>query len=490
MHKDREANANAQRSAKRGIGRRQLLASAAGASLLPLFAPARARAQVLSGQAKRRTLIRGGHVCTMDRDIGNLPEADVLIEGGKIAQIAPGIAVDEASVVDASNQLVLPGLIDTHRHTWESAARGIIMGSGDMPYFGWYLEQVGPRMRPEDVYIGNLLGSLSALEGGITTLLDWSHISQTAEHSDAAILGLRESGIRGIYAHGAPMPMSRWWNNSDERHPADIARVRAQYFSSDDQLLTMAMAARGPAWTTMGATIDDLNLARDLGLRISIHILGNTPGWNFDPVTNMHRAGLLGPDITYVHAFGCSDDELQMMGDTGGSISSAAAGALNNPRERLPSVSRWARHGLTPSLGIDNEATLGRDMFQQMRGILAVERLMVSRGEPDAKIPSAEDIVRFATIEGARTTGLEQKTGSLTPGKQADIIVVDLGGLRSMPAVEPLVSFVSYGDPSLVRWVFVDGEVRKRDGQMVSINLERIRRLATESYEYAAQSTG
>ena len=187
--------------------------------------------------------------------------------------------------------------------------------------------------------------------------------------------GLTDSGIRGVFAHGDPVaPFVDWWNPKSElRHPADARRVRRQYFNSDDQLLTMALALRGPEYSSWDASVDDLKLARDLGLPITIHM--GVPGAKPGAVKALYEAKLLGPDITHVHTLRCSDEELQMIGDSGGSVSTSSATELMSGHG-FPSLQRWLRHGIRPALSIDNETRMPTDLFTQMRALLMIDRVL------------------------------------------------------------------------------------------------------------------
>src|SRR5215469_14226169 len=191
-----------------------------------------------------RILLRGGTVISMDESVGDLPKGDVLIEDDRITAIAPSLEVTDADVIDAAGRIVIPGFVDTHRHTWEAAIRGSAPNATLDDYFVEILDTFAPVYRPEDVYASNLAGSLECLNAGITTLVDWSHINNTPEHPDAAIQGLRDSGIRAQYAYGsANTSLSDYWFESKIAIPGeDVRRVRETYFASDDSLLTMALA--------------------------------------------------------------------------------------------------------------------------------------------------------------------------------------------------------------------------------------------------------
>ena len=469
------------------IKRRSLLQNiAAAATLLPLPSTiSSASAQPLA--AGRKLLLRGGYVVTCDKAIGEIKAGDVLIIGGKVDAIGTNLPVTDAEVIDATNKLVLPGLIDTHRHTWETQLRSMIPEGDFFVYLKVVLQTLAPRYRPEDVYVGNLFGALGAINSGITTLLDWSHIMQSPEHADAAIKGLANSGIRGVFAHGDPVsPFVDWWSPKSElRHPMDARRVRQQYFSSDDQLLTMAMALRGPEYSSWEATVDDLKLARDLDVRSTIHM--GVPGAKPGAVTALHDAKLLGPDITHVHTLRCSEDELQMIADTGGTVSSSSATELMSG-QGFPSLQRWLRHGIRPALSTDNESRMPTDLFTQMRALIMTDHILetqrvIKEGGKAILVP-VRDVLEFATIEGARTVELDRRTGSLTPGKQADVIMINLDDLNVMPVNDPISSAVLICNPSNVSWVIIDGQIKKRDGQLVGVDVERAKRLMAESHAY------
>ena len=254
------------------VERRSLLKGAVAASaLLPLSGLTSTADAQPAGQ---KILIKGGYIASLDRNLGEIKSGDVLIDGTKIAAVGVNLSAPDAMVVDAGGHLVMPGLIDTHRHTWETQLRGLIPEGDFFAYLKVILQTIAPRYRPDDVYVGNLLGSLGALNSGITTMLDWSHIMNSPQHADAAIQGLKDAGLRAVFAQGGPIgPFNEWWTpKSTNRHPDDIRRVKKQYFSSDDQLMTLAMAINGPDASSLETTIDDIKLARDVGVPITVHV--------------------------------------------------------------------------------------------------------------------------------------------------------------------------------------------------------------------------
>ena len=271
-----------------------------------------------------RMLIRGGHVLSMDPAVGDLPEGDVLIEGDSIVEVGTQISAD-AEVVDAAGFIVVPGFVDTHRHTWEAAIRACAPDATLDDYFVEVLDTFAPVYRPEDVYASNLAGALECVNAGITTLVDWSHINNTPEHPDAGIRGLQEAGIRAQYAYGSANTSlaDYWFNSTIAIPPDDVRRIRDTYFSSDDGLITMALATRGPGFCTDEVVRGEWAMARDLGIPITVHVgMGRVAG-RFAMIKQLEGLGLLGPDTTYIHCCYFSEEEWGLVRDSGGMISIA-----------------------------------------------------------------------------------------------------------------------------------------------------------------------
>ncbi len=437
----------------------------------------------------KRLLIRGGWLLTMDADVGDFPACDLLIENGKIAAVANSIAVTDADVLDATGHIVMPGLVDTHRHTWQSCVRHRC-GDLDSPgYFEEMLFRRGPRYRPEDVYIATLLGAVSALDSGTTTMLDWAHIVNTPDHSDAAIAALAESGVRAIFAHGWPLidPAS-WMVNSAREHPEDIRRLRKQYFSSSYGLLTLAMAGRGPEMTTSEVWQSDLRLARELAIRSTIHMGAAGRGPRYHAIEQMNQAGTLGEDLTFVHCTTNSDAELKMMSDHGVTVSLGIQVEQVTPAYGDLPLDRMLSAGLRPSLSSDTETKGAGDLFTQMKLALSSYRAWVTNGHSRAdRAPahlSLRQVLEFATIAGAQANGLADRVGSLTPGKQADIILIRATDLNLAPVSDAVGAVVLGAHAGNVDTVMVAGNIIKRHGRMVNCDLERLRRLAHESLDF------
>ena len=437
-----------------------------------------------------RVLLRGGHVLSMDPQIGDVFGGDVLLEDDRIAVVGHAVEASDAEVIDATGCIVIPGFIDSHRHTWETVIRGIAPDVSLAGYFDVVLDQLAPAYRPDDVYAGNYLGSLEAIDAGVTTLLDWSHINNTPEHADEAIRGLREAQLRAVYCYGNPnTSLADWWYTSSLKAPEDIRRVRDRYFSSDDGLLTLAMGTRGPGFCTEEVVRHDWALARDVGAPISVHVGMGPFAGRFSMVKQLSDLGLLGDDTTYIHCNYLSDEEFKLIADTGGKVSIAPAVEMMMGHG-TPPTARALAHGLRPSLSIDVVTTVPGDMFTQMRFLFAQDRLLAHEAafaagnETEPELLTSREVLEFATIEGARVCGLEERTGSLTPGKQADVVLLRCDHTNTFPIIDPVSTVVLQADTQNIDTVFVDGTMVKRDGELVGGDLRGARDRAAASLEY------
>jgi cytosine/adenosine deaminase-related metal-dependent hydrolase len=435
--------------------------------------------------SSQRLLIRNGFVVSMDPDVGDVYRGEVLVEDGKIVDIGLDLGVTDAEEVDATGMIVMPGLVDTHRHTWQTPVRGVLPSCTLDHYFAVMLGSVGGHYRPEDVHIGDYAGSLEALNGGVTTLLDWSHISNTPDHSDAAIQGLKDAGIRAVYANGMPTG-GEWWSFSDLPHPEDIRRIRDTYFSSDDGLLTLAMAARQPGNTNYDVAKSDFALARELGIPISVHVGMRLHNLHYHPVKDMHDLGLMGPDVCYIHMTDLTDEELDWIAETGGKASIAPYVEMlmgHGP----PPIGKLLARGVRSSLSVDVVSSVPGEMFTQMRVALAYDRILEFTDTPDEAFApklTHEDVLQFATIDGARACFLDHKVGSLTPGKQADIVLLKTDAINTAPVIDPKATIVTFADTANVDSVFVAGNAVKRSGQLVGVDMRSVVQKLEESRNY------
>jgi 5-methylthioadenosine/S-adenosylhomocysteine deaminase len=432
-----------------------------------------------------RTLIKNGTVLTLDRKLGNFRQADLLIEGSKIAAVGPNLDVSDAEIVDASNMIVMPGFIDTHRHNWEGILRNIgtdVPLEGDASYLAFILNVLAPVYRPDDAYAGTLISALGAIDAGITTILDWSHIQATREHADGVIHALQDSGIRAVFGYGNP-----WWKAPDPNQNDWFRQVARQYFSSKDQLITLGFAPPGPEFTPFEMAKEHWLLAREVGAHLTVHVGVGSFGQH-GKLAEMGRAGLLKSDTTYIHCTTLSDEEIQMIVDTGGTVSLATPVEMLMGHGMVP-IQRFLDRGLRPSLSIDVETNVPGDMFTQMQTLMSLQHALIFEqrlaGKQDTPATiSTRDVLEFATIEGARANDLEDKVGTLTPGKEADVILLRTDRVNVMPVNDPIGAVVMGMDTSNVNSVFIGGKAMKRHGQLVGVDMNRISKMVWDSRNY------
>lgn len=406
-----------------------------------------------------RTLLQNGTVVSLDPAIGDLPRGDVLIEDGRIAAVGPSIQAD-AQVVDASGKIVLPGFVDTHRHTWQTAFRGLGADWTFAEYREVMHERLRPHYLPEDVYLGNLLGRLEALNSGVTTMLDWFHCSDRPEHADAAIDALQEAPGRSIFCYSA-------------MDPADTVRVRKRLTGDE-----MAFGLRGPMLTTMDTTAADVALARELGLRVSVHI-HRAAG---DSIPEMRERKLLDDRTTIVHGNGLTDAQLAILADAGCSVTVSPDVELKMGMG-WPDTGRLLAAGIRPSLSIDDCPSAGGDMFSAMRTAFAAQRGL------DGGLV-ARDLLEFATVDGARTCGRSDRAGSITVGKDADLVLIDAEDLSVFPVNDAVSTVVTAAHPGVVDSVFVGGKAVKRDGRLLGVDVPKLRTRLLESRDRIAAAAG
>jgi 5-methylthioadenosine/S-adenosylhomocysteine deaminase len=450
-----------------------LLTSAAGAAAAGAAQDRRAVRPVPRVRPGLQILVKGGTVLSLDPKVGDFDTADVLIEGETITAVGPNLTARAgAQVVDASHAIVMPGFIDTHRHMWEGPLRNILPNGLLSDYTRDITGAARAVYRPEDAHTGDLVSGLGAINAGVTTVLDWSHIGNSPEHTDAAIAGLRESGVRAVYAYGGGTPGPR------NQFPGDIKRLRRQYFSSSNQLLTLAMAA--------ATNTADWTIARDVGAPITLHVNGAG--------TLLPLASSMKSDCTYIHCDNLSEEEWRLIASTGGHVS------ISGPIEMemghgVPPFQQALAHGIRPSLSVDVETQMPGDLFTQMRTAFTLQRMQVLARQRagETNLPTlltVRDVVEFATIEGARANALDAKVGTLTPGKQADIILLRHDRLNVLPLNNAYGAVVLDMDTSNVDTVFIAGAMVKSGGQLVGVDIARVARLAQESRDYILSKTG
>jgi cytosine/adenosine deaminase-related metal-dependent hydrolase len=451
-----------------------------------------------------RILIKNAIVLSQDPAIGELPEADILIEGDRIADVRPGIEAEGAQVIDATGDIVIPGFIDTHRHTWETSIRSSAPDYTLGAYFSAILDKFAPNYRADDVLAANRWGAIECANAGITTLVDWSHIMNTADHADAALEGLRDGGIRSVFAFGFPnTSIQAWWFGPDwagsvERINGDEAkRLRKDVLSDDNALITMALATRGTNFCKEEVVRYEWELANELGINITVHVAMDRFGYTKMQLRRLKELDLLYPNTTYIHSSHLLDDEWQMVADSGGNVSLA-------PQIEMQMGHGWAPAQTAEDLGIpvglssDVATTASADQFTQMHAIFASERGRRHQAAWDAdqndpndttNLITSRQVLRWATLDGAKVAGIADRTGSITPGKKADLVIIETKSPNVAPVIDPVATVVCAADVSNVDTVIVDGRILKRDGKLLA-SLDGPRRDVEASRDYLVGTFG
>lgn len=435
---------------------------------------------------RRRILFAGATIVTMDPDLGVIDGGDLLVEGDTITAVGHDVHAGEAVVVDATGTVLAPGFVDTHRHAWEAQLRRIMPDVDDLGgYVMATLAGYATVYRPEDMYIGTRLAALTAIDSGITTMLDFSHNSRTREHSDAAIEALLDTGIRGVHASMGPH-----FGDWDRQWPGDLNRIKGQYFSSDDQLLTLRLATlatdeiAGPA-LAYGPEL--ARIAQDLGVGVSVDAVFGVS--SSEAVLRWAEDGILSPDVTLIHSTGLTSEAWKAMGATGTTVALApTSDAQIGLETAIPAVDEALSVGIRPGLSIDVEVALAGDMFTQMRALHAIQRMravnsVYGTDQQPTRI-TTHDVLDFATLQGARTNGLAGVTGSLTPGKKADLLVIQAEDLNNMPLNDPIGTVVLGSDARNISTVLINGEPRKWGGHVLDVDLTALRGEVHASREY------
>ena len=423
-----------------------------------------------------RTLLRGATVITMDA-LGDLPRGDILVTGDTLTEIAPSIQADDVQVVEAAGCIIIPGLINAHMHTWQTALRGLAANWTLLEYFQEMHAGLATAFEPQDLYIATLAGALNQLNCGTTTLADWCHNNPAPQHNDAAISGLLESGIRAAFFHGTPKPDPKpgerpFW---EVPHPrAEIERLLKAH--QGQPLMSVQAAVLGPHYSTLEVALHDFAMARELGLIASLH-QGGGPARTPDGWDRLEAAGLLGDHLNIVHGHALSDTQLQRFCALGMSFSAAAENEMTQGHGH-PLTGRLRAWGRAPSLGADLESVLSGDMLTQARVALGMQRSLdnVAYRERHGVIPPTSTIttreaLSWVTVEGARMLKQEHRIGSLAPGKQADLVLIRATDLNMQPVHDPVNTVVMQTSLANIDSVMVAGQWKKREGRLLGVNL-------------------
>ena len=444
----------------------------------------------------RPIVFRNATVLTMDA-AGVLEDTDLLVRDDRIAAIGPRLEVPaEAVEIDASGGILMPGMVDTHRHMWQTALRGLGADWTLSQYFVFYYLTWGKIFRPEDIHAGNALSALEAVDAGVTTTLDWSHGLQTVGHGEAAADALRAAPGRFVLAYGNLLGAPWEWTQSSEfRRFVDAfgagGTAGATAGGANLGLQLAFDVTADPAFPEKGA----FEAARELGLRVTTHA-GVWGATNDDSIRLMWEHGFMTPDVTYVHAATLSDDSYQRIAASGGTVSVSTESEQSAGQGYPPT---WAlrKHGIPVSLSMDTSVWWSADLFAAMRATLSSDR---SREHLEAHALGetvvhnklrAEEVAHWATIGGARALGLDAEIGSLVPGKKADIVLIKNDDSPAMyPLLHPYGSLVYQAGRGDVHTVLVDGRPVKYAGRLLAADLPAAKQAVSRTVDHARSTMG
>ena len=423
-----------------------------------------------------RTLIKGATIITMDAQ-GDLPQGDILVTGDTLTEIAPSLHADDAQLVDATGYIIIPGLINAHMHTWQTALRGLAANWTLLEYFQKMHAGLATVFTPQDLHIATLVGSLNQLNCGTTTLADWCHNNPTPEHNDAAIAGLLASGMRAAFFHGSAKPdpkpgQTPFW---EVPHPRlEIERLLKAH--QGRSLLSVQAAVLGPHYSTLDVALHDFAMVKDLGLIASMH-QGGGPARTPDGWEKLEAAGLLGEHINIVHGHALSDEQLQRFCGLGMSFSAAAENEMTQGHGH-PITGRLRAFGKAPSLGVDLESVISGDMLTQARVALGMQRSLDNLAYREAhgsiaptSTITTREALSWVTVEGARMLNASHRIGSLVAGKQADLVLIRATDLNMQPVHDPVNTVVMQTSLANIDSVMVSGQWKKRGGQLVGVDI-------------------
>jgi 5-methylthioadenosine/S-adenosylhomocysteine deaminase len=434
----------------------------------------------MSIQQNGRSLFKGGAVVTLDPKVPNLPIGDVLVDGDRIAAVGAHLQVDDAQVIDAADSIVMPGLIDAHHHMWLGVMRRMMPDVDDLfAYIDVVAETLGAHYRPRDMFLSTRLTAVASLDAGITTIIDACHNSRSPEHTDAALDALDGAGIRALHMVGAAMDKKA----STAHLPQDLERLASNWNNGGD-LVRVGLFGQ--------LNLDWWKVARGLDMRVLTEFIGDLV--RIGP--EFAEKGLLGSHNIFNHCTRVPQGTWNLFADAGINVTvNPRSDALFGFDDESFAYQQAIDHGLTPALGIDLDTAFGSDLFGEMHALFGQQRSAMRyrrfRGEANVPAPiSVEAVLEAATVNGARAAGLDGSIGTLTPGKQADIIMVRTNGVAVFPVTNAIGTIVQAVERSDIDTVMVAGAIRKRAGKLVGVDVAKLTADVTASRDFLLEASG
>ena len=432
-----------------------------------------------------RILLKGATVISVDPAIGDFDQGDVLIRGRRIEAVdtdLSAVAADGgAIVIEMGGMIVMPGIVDGHRHCWQNQFRRVIPDVDLAEYVKTLHGDFALEYRPHDIYVGNFLTMLTLLDAGVTCINDCAHNTRTRAHADAAFKSYADSGIRAVHA-GAPSSTGVW----EEHLPQDLVRLREQFCAQSDSLTTVRMLID---MRRVRPVPDLLRLRARQRLGITMDAV---MGQRCDEIVDLGRDGLLGPDLTLIHCNDMPEEGWRLIAEAGTKITLATTSEQQlGLGSGVPVIQAALDHGIRPCLSGDVEVCLAGDMFTQMRTTLTTQRMLAKarkyRGETDAPtLIDHRDVLEFTTRHAAEAVGLGDQIGTLTPGKYADLIAIRAEDLNNMPVNNAIGTIVLATESKNIDMVFVAGRLRKWRGKLIGQDIDALRTMVRDSRDYIA----
>lgn len=430
--------------------------------------------------AIQRTLFKGGTIVTMDAKVPNLAIGDVLVEDDRIAAIGPEIVAADAQIIDATGTIVMPGLIDAHHHAWLGVMRRLMPNVDDLfAYIDVAAETLGAHYRPDDMYASTRLTAVASLDAGITTIIDACHSSRSPAHTDAALDALEGAGIRALHMVGAAMD-----TRASKAHlPGDLERLAARWNGADSRVHVGLFGQFNLDWW---------RAARELDMQILTEFIGDLA--KLGP--EFAAPGVLGAHNIFNHCTRLPEDTWRLLADAGVNVTiNPRSDALFGFDDDRFAWQQAVDHGLAPALGIDLDTAFGSDLFGEMHALFGQQRSAMRyrrfRGEANVPAPiSVQAVLASATVNGARAAGLAHAIGTLTPGKQADLIMVRTDGVAVFPLTDAVGTIVQAVERADVDTVMVAGQLRKRGGKLIGVDVAKLHAEAVASRDYLLEAGG